>query len=289
MTDSVPAVKLTGLSPSSIDLWLQCPRKFREQKMLGRHGGTSESALMGTLVHLILERLMGLPGEQRTVKAARRLTLEAWPEFETGDEWLAWVASLAAPPDVVDLRRRVWASVCGLFQIEDPSDVEVLATERFVEATVEGVPLRGIVDRVDRDVFGGVVVTDYKTGKVPAPWFRAGKFRQLNLYAAMLEAVDGERPDEGRLLFTSFGEVVGTSVTAESVAEAVEVADEAWSGVQAAEAGGEWPASPGPLCGWCPFVGECAEGLDEVRGRRAAGKLKQTAPAWELAATPKES
>lgn len=272
---------LTGLSPSSIDLWRQCPRKFHAEKFEGRAGGTSEAAVLGTFVHLVLERLMGLEPDARTVRSARRLTLEAWPEFEQGSEWAE--LSTIAVVDVTEFRRRAWASVCGLFQIEEPSDVEVLATERFLEATLEGVPVRGIVDRVDRDVFGDTVVTDYKTGKVPAPWFRESKYRQLNLYAALLEAVDGERPAEGRLLFTSFGESIGTTVTAESIAEAVEVASDAWREVAAAQASGVWPANPGPLCGWCPFVGDCDEGLAEVRVRRASGKLKRSAPAWELA------
>lgn len=275
-------MKITGLSPSSIDLWLQCPRKFHAEKYEGRSGGTGEAAVMGTLVHLILERFMGLPPEERTIKAARQLTLEAWPEFADGDDWAALVAQGA--PDQTAFRRKVWGSVCGYFQIEDPQQVEVLATERFMSTTVEGVPLRGIVDRLERDVFGDVVVSDYKTGKVPAPWFRESKYRQLNLYASMVEQVDGTRPAEGRLLFTSFGEVIGTTIDAESVGQAVETAVGVWGEVAAAEESDEWVANPGPLCGWCPFVGECPEGLAEVRARRASGKLKATAPAWELAA-----
>jgi putative RecB family exonuclease len=287
MTDGWVDEKLpTGLSPSSIDLWLQCPRKFREEKVRGREGGTGEAALMGTYVHLILERLMQLPSGQRTVSAARELTLSAWDDFASTESWLGWAAD--NEPDLTSFRRRAWASVCGYFDIENPNGVEVLDTERFMSTTVEGVPLRGIVDRVDRDVFDDVVIVDYKTGKVPAPWFRASKFRQLNLYAAMYESLLGERPAEGRLLFTSFGEVIGTTIDAESTAAAVEVASTAWVEIGDSFAAGRWDASPGPLCGWCPFVAECEAGLAEVRARRAAGKLKQSAPAWELAGEPVE-
>ena len=275
-------MKITGLSPSSIDLWLQCPRKFHAEKYEGRSGGTGEAAVMGTLVHLILERFMGLPPGERTIKAARELTLAAWPEFVDSDDWAALVAT-GAPPEQTGFRRRVWASVCGYFQIENPQQVEVLATERFLSVEVGGVPIRGIVDRLERDVFDDVVVSDYKTGKVPAPWFRAGKYRQLNLYAAMIEQLDGVRPVQGRLLFTSFGEVIATTIDAESVAAAVEVAAGVWDDVAASEQSGEWTPKPGALCGWCPFVAECPEGLAEIRDRRAAGKLKATAPAWELA------
>jgi putative RecB family exonuclease len=280
----VEEVKPSGLSPSSIDLWLQCPRKFREEKVRGRSGGTGEAALLGTFVHLILEHLMKLPSGERSLGAARELALSCWSEFSSSSEWVGWAAD--AEVDVTSFRRRAWASVCGYFEIENPDGVEVLDTERFLNATVAGVPLRGIVDRIDQDIFDDVVIVDYKTGKVPAPWFRAAKFRQLNLYAALYEALTGVRPGEGRLLFTSFGEVIGTTVTPESVDEAVEVASTAWSEIAVSFESGRWEARPGPLCGWCPFVGECAEGLDEVRERRAAGKLKRSAPAWELAAGP---
>ena len=276
-----PVVEITGLSPSSLDLWRQCPRKFYEEKVQGRSGGTGEAALMGTLVHLALERFMQRPSEERTVREAREEFRLAWAEFSTDREWQGWVRETGFG-DVDAFRRRAWASVCGYFQIEDPRQIEVLATERFISTEVNGVPVRGIVDRLERDVFGDVVVADYKTGKVPAPWFRESKNRQLVMYAAMIEQVDGERPAEGRLLFTSFGEALSVDVTPEAVWQVGEVLEEAWSGIQTAVDGGVWPEEPGPLCGWCPFVGECEAGLAEVRSRAAAGKLKRTAPAWEF-------
>lgn len=276
-------VELTGLSPSSLDLWRQCPRKFREEKIAGRSGGTGEAALMGTLVHLALERLMQREPGERSIAEARDEARQAWAEFSASDEWQGWVAATGFA-DELGFRRRAWASICGYYEIEDPARVEVLATERFISTHLEGVPVRGIVDRLERDVFGDIVVSDYKTGKVPAPWFRESKHRQLNLYAAMIEQVDGERPSEGRLLFTTYGEALGVDITSETVYGAVEAVSEAWQGVGEAQASGLWEAKPGPLCGWCPFVGECDAGLAEVRERRAAGKLKRSAPAWELAA-----
>jgi putative RecB family exonuclease len=275
--------KLAGLSPSSVQLWEQCPRKFCEEKMKGRSGGTSEAALLGTFVHLVLEHLMQLPPEGRIIETARKVARSSWTEFAASQEWTGWVAETGFA-DEQAFRRRGWASVCGYFQMEKPSDVEVVATERFISATIEGVPVRGIVDRLDRDVFGNVVIVDYKTGKVPSPWFRAPKMQQLNIYAALVEEVDGVRPDEGRLLFTSFSETVATDVTAESVWSAVEVLKNAWAAIDRAMNDDLFPAKVGPLCGWCPFVGDCSEGLAEVKSRRSAGKLKKTAPAWELAA-----
>jgi putative RecB family exonuclease len=181
-------------------------------------------------------------------------------------------------------RRQAWHAVAGYWQTEDPQQIDVVALERWVKAEVSGVPLRGIVDRLERDVFGDLCVSDYKTGKVPAPAFRDGKFRQLNLYAAMIKAVDGELPTDGRLLFTTYGKVIGTSIDRQSVEDAVEVAVNVWSDLERAEAQQGYEPKPGPLCGWCPFAGECEAGLSELVERFQAGRLKNTAPAWALAA-----
>lgn len=282
MGQSMSDNPIKALSPSSLDLWEQCPRKFQKQKVEGRSGGTSEAAVLGTFVHSVLEALMMLPDYERTIEQARRLTLEEWGEFVASSEWLELLEEVGAP-DISSFRRNAWSSICGYFDIEKPADVEVLATEQMLEGVLGEVPVRGIVDRLERDVFGDVVVSDYKTGKVPAPWFRAGKLRQLNIYAALVHNTTGERPAEGRLLFTTYSEVIGTTFTPESIDAAVESASLAWSGIATSAAIDTWEPQPGPLCGWCPFVGECPEGLAEVRERRAAGKLKRTAPAWEMA------
>ena len=41
-------------------------------------------------------------------------------------------------------------------------------------------------------------------------------------------------------------------------------------------------ANPTALCGWCPFLAHCSEGMDNVIMRKDAGKLKDTAPALRL-------
>lgn len=274
-------MNVTGLSPSSIDCWEQCPRKWYEEKINSRSGGTGEPALMGSFVHLILEHLMQLPASQRSTATARSIAASAWTEFSTSDEWSQWVTETGFA-DETGFKRRAWASVCGYFQIENPATITVLSTEQFLQTEVGGVPVRGIVDRLDRNR-SGLVVADYKTGKVPSPWFRKTKDRQINLYAAMIEAVQGTRPVLGRLIFTTHAEAVDVRINDRSINEAVTSAATAWADIHTAADTGVWEEKGGPLCGWCPFVAECATGLAEIRDRYSKGKLKPTAPAWELA------
>lgn len=274
--------KPSALSPSSIDLWEQCPRRYEQEKVLRRESLPGIDAVVGTFVHRVLELLMqGKPGE-RTIDLARRAAKQAWAELQMNNEYRALGIELDSA-EALEFRRRAWQSIRGYFEMENPNKVEVVATEQYVEVTIAGVPMRGIIDRLDRDVFDDLVVTDYKSGKVPYKTYQGPKMRQLNLYAAMVGEKVGERPTDGRLLFTTFGKELTTRFTEDSIDEALQVAFAVWESLDRAMESGEFEPKPGPLCGWCPFVTECPEGLDEIRERRAAGKLKKSAPAYDLA------
>lgn len=302
----------SGLSPSSMELWHQCPRRFEQEKINRRPSDTGIPAVTGTLVHRALEFLLELPPQKRTQKAAYEALTKAWPETKEGAD----VAKLGLnEDDLLLMRRAAVASMRTYFDIEKPHDVKVVATERklgviiqpdTLEATpmeeafperakpgdapkpevteIDGVPLRGIIDRLDRDGRGNLVVTDYKNGKVPAPMFQGPKLRQLNIYGALVEAVDGEMPTIGRLVFTAYGKEIRTSITRRTVDSAKEEAVEVWSEVGEAFETGNFTPITGPLCGWCPFAAECPEGIADLRERRAAGKLKKAAPNYDLAA-----
>lgn len=271
----------SGLSPSSIDLWHQCPRRFEQEKVNGRSGGTGAAAVAGTNVHRALELLLQLPPKERTREAAYACLKEAWPECVSSGEFKSLGLS---EEEVAAFRRSAVASIRTYLTIEDPARVDVVATERFMNAELSGVPFRGIIDRLDRDRSGGLIVTDYKNGKVPAPMFQGPKLRQLNFYGALVEAVDGKRPKEGRLVFTAYGKVIDTRITQRSMESAVGEAVEVWDALKWSFDNDDFLPKTGPLCGWCPFAAECPEGLAFLQERRAEGKLKKAAPNYDLAA-----
>lgn len=299
----------SGLSPSSMELWHQCPRRFEREKVDRLPSDTGVPAVTGTLVHRALEFLLELPPEQRTQKAAYDALKKAWPETEGGAE----VQQLGLSKDeLLAMRRSAVSSMRTYFEVEDPQAVDVVATERklgvvidpdTLDATpmavafpgedavddgdqnvvdVEGVPLRGIIDRLDRNKHGQLVITDYKNGKVPLPRYQGPKLRQLNIYGALVEAVDGELPRHGRLVFTAYGQEIRTPISRVSVDNAKGEAVRVWGEISAAYESGDFAPIPGPLCGWCPFAAECTEGIAELQQRRRAGRLKRAAPNFAL-------
>jgi putative RecB family exonuclease len=158
----------------------------------------------------------------------------------------------------------------------------VAATEQRLEVHLGGVPFRGVVDRVERAA-DGLVVTDYKSGRLPPPAYRADKLEQVLLYAAAVAAAGEEPPGRARLLYLG-AEVIDVETSASTTRAAVDRLRARWDEVQECVAGDRFPARAGPLCAWCPYVGRCPEGEREVGRRSAAGLVPPDAPARRLVA-----
>jgi putative RecB family exonuclease len=267
------------LSPSSAATFTACPRRWRFRYVERLPDPPGLAALAGTLVHRVLERLLAEPPPARTPERARELAAAAWVEH----------AALA------DLRRfdlddgatraykwRVWRAVAGLWELEDPGAVAVAATEQRLEVDLSGVPFVGVIDRVER-VGGGLVVTDYKSGRLPAAAHRAEKLEQVLWYAAAVAASTGEAPVRARLLYLGVS-TIEVETPPGRIADAVGRLGDVWQAVRRGLEGDDFPPRTGPLCAWCPFVDRCPEGRREVMSRFRSGLVAPDAPALRLVA-----
>ncbi|MGB1609569.1 MAG: RecB family exonuclease, partial [Ilumatobacteraceae bacterium] len=82
-----------------------------------------------------------------------------------------------------------------------PNAVETVGLEMRLEAEVGPVTLRGIIDRLERDHDGALVVSDYKTGRTPPPAYRKKSMSGVHFYALLCREVLDERPRSVRLLY----------------------------------------------------------------------------------------
>ena len=211
---------VAALSPSSISTWKQCPKRFFFEKILRLETEPGLEAVCGSFVHEVLEHLMGLPAPDRHPETARRLATERWATFSE-DPHSRFLELGLDESATKDFKRRAWAGITGYFLIEDPARVEVVATEQQMQAELDGAPMFGIVDRLER-TGDRLVVSDYKTGKAPK-WQDEidEKLEQLRLYAAMLDAL-GTPVSTLRLLFVS--PQLGAAAKARRASEAAELA-----------------------------------------------------------------
>jgi putative RecB family exonuclease len=247
-------------------MFQQCPKRWRHRYIDKRPDPPGQAALAGTFAHRVLELLFQDPADQRTTGRAKDLAREVWPETEADPAYQSLGLDDAASRQ---FRWLGWNAIEGLWKIEAPEKVDVVATEHQVRTVVGTVPFRGIVDRLDRED-DGLVITDYKSGKAPTARFADRRLSQVLLYAAAVEANDGARPVRARLHYLGQRtiEVVATDAVIEPVLD--ELA-QTWDRIGTACATDTFEAKPGPLCGWCSFADQCDEGRTEIARRVELG------------------
>jgi putative RecB family exonuclease len=256
------------LSPSSAAMFTQCPRRWRHRYVERLEDPAGPAALVGTLAHRVLELLLNEPAGDRSRARARDLAGQCWPVHAAHPEF----ERLGLDRDATrEFKWRVWRAIEGLWQLEDPATVDVRATEQRLEVELEGVPFVGIVDRVDHHL-DGLVITDYKSGQPPRAAQVEEKLDQVLLYAGAVAAATGEQPARARLLYLG-ATIIAVDASPAAVSCAVERLRHTWDRLEAAREADEFPARPGPLCGWCPFLDRCEQGRSELLARADAGWL----------------
>lgn len=144
--------------------------------------------------------------------------------------------------------------VSGLWQIEDPSQADVWSRELKIEQDLDGVPILGYIDRVDRGNSGIPVVIDYKTGKVG----RKDKHGdQLRIYSLAIAEKTGIMPNRALAYFTAYGVAQEVSITRNAVNRTIAKFRSIWGDIGESTASGAWPCKPSPLCSWCPLALVC--------------------------------
>ena len=255
----------TSLSPSKVASFKDCGLAFRFSTIDRLPEPPSPSATKGTLVHRALELLFCEEPSARALPTALSCLDRARVEMATDPEFVGLgldaqaAAEFAADAEVL-LRR--------YFQLEDPTTVHPIGLELRLEATVGSLTLRGIIDRLELDADGGLVVTDYKTGKVPGITYEQNRLGGVHFYAFLCERVLGRRPSRIQLLYLSEPVAIVAEPSDQSI-RGLEVRTAAiWKAVERACATDDFRPRPSPLCNWCSFQDYCpAFGGDPARAR----------------------
>lgn len=246
-----------SLSPSSMGTFTSCPLSFRFSYIERLPEPPSAPASKGTLVHLALQHLMWRPAEDRTLEhalddlARARRELEA--DADLGDLQLSDEEWEVFHADAEVLVRRY-------FEIEDPREITVLGVELRVSAkTEDGVVIRGVIDRLELDADGELVVTDYKTGSAPSEGWEQKSLAGVHVYSLLCERMFGRRPARVQLLYLSRPERIVTSPSDQSL-RGVEVKSGAvMRAVRQACTRDDFRPRASALCAYCSFREFCPE------------------------------
>jgi putative RecB family exonuclease len=257
-TVALPAPVLGSLSPSRAADFKTCPLLYRFRCIDHLPQAPSRVATRGTVVHAVLEELFDLPAAGRTLAAARDLVPGAWqrvlaesPESATlfdgdadGTELAEWLDSAAA-------------LLTNYFALEDPTRLEPEAREQLVEVEIDGLRLRGYVDRLDVSPAGDIRVVDYKTGATPREAFEAKALFQMKFYALVLWRVRGVVPRQLRLIYLADTDTLTYSPDADELERFERTLKAIWAAIVRATEAGDFRPSPSRLCDWCDFQALC--------------------------------
>jgi putative RecB family exonuclease len=244
----------TGLSPSKVSSFTDCGLAFRFSAIDHLPEPPSVAASRGTLVHAALERLFDLPAAARTREQADRClddaiaALQAHPEFaglELDDDALATFHDEAR------------VLLTQYFRLEDPTTITPIGLELKLEIELGGVVLRGIIDRLELDADGELVVTDYKTGKAPGERQEQQRLAGVAFYSLLCERLFGKRPARVQLLYLADPVAIIAVPTDASTRGVERRLGAIWTAVERACEREDFRPNPGRLCDWCAFKAYC--------------------------------
>ncbi|MBO1766397.1 PD-(D/E)XK nuclease family protein [Allobranchiibius sp. GilTou38] len=248
--------RTAALSPSRASDFMQCPLLYRFRTIDRLPEPPSPAAARGTLVHAVLERLFDVPAPQRTVEHARTLIGPQWDALVEAEPELA--ALVAEGPDAM----RQWVADAAVlverwFELEDPTRLEPAERELYVEVEVDGLTLRGYVDRLDVAPSGELRVVDYKTGRSPSQLFEAKALFQMKFYALVLWRTRGVVPRMLQLVYLGNSELVRYEPEEHDLLATERKVRALWAAIERAASDGDWRPSPSRLCDWCSFRDLC--------------------------------
>lgn len=244
------------LSPSRASSFQDCPLQFRFASIQSLPQPPGFHAVKGNVVHRALELLLRMAAPERTRESARDAMSASRLEYEPKYDFVGLELDDAAA-------RAFWSDcerlVDAYFDLEDPTALHDVELELWVEAPLGKFQVRGYVDRLERSPDGGLVITDYKTGKAPRENDVGNKMRQLEMYAYMVRALRGELPAKMRLMYLKDGVVLEQQPTETSIKFLEKRTIALYEAIERACTTGSFPPRRSGLCNFCNFKQWCPE------------------------------
>jgi putative RecB family exonuclease len=257
----VPLPLPTSLSPSKVSSFKDCALAFRLSAIDRVPEVKSLPAAKGTVVHRALELLFWEepPGSRGLDVALAKLD-RAVPEILDGPEYAPLDLSAEDREAMVADARKLLANY---YELEDPDQVRVIGTELRLSVGIGTLRLSGIIDRLELDADGALVVTDYKTGRAPSETYQQSKLVGVHFYAFLCEQVFGRRPVRIQLLHLREPMTISTAPSDQSIRGLRQQTLAIWTAVERACRTEDFRPKPGFACSYCSYQAYCpAKGGD---------------------------
>ena len=247
---------IKNLSPSRASQFKTCPKQFKFANIDKIKEPTNEVQAKGTTVHEALEKIFDLPKEERNLENLHNLFRKVWTDVRASDEHVHLFNDQS--------EEREWGLdglklLSNYLTLENPALFDPLERERWVRGSIEDLNLRGILDRMDRNDKGELIIVDYKSGKAPNAKYKEPRFFALKLYALLIKNEIGETPAELKLIYLQNSTIHTMKVDEEMLRNAEKEILEIWNNIKAAFESNNFPTIKNTLCDWCYYKPICPE------------------------------
>lgn len=243
----------TTLSPSRVEKFTSCPMAFRFASIEKLPEPPTIHTTRGSLVHRALEVAYLQPAADRSPELFRACLDTANDEFDR-------------LPDIIDLelsdeQRATLRTECAdlverYLRMEDPTAIHPIGLEVRLSAPIDTLRLQGIIDRLElRD--GGLVVTDYKTGRAPSANWEQKSLAGVHFYSFLCEEVFGQRPVAIRLMYLKTGETIEATPNERSIKFLRTRTTAVWRAIERACQDDDFRPRQSALCATCSFQTWC--------------------------------
>lgn len=242
------------LSPSSLSTFEQCPLKFKYSKIDLIPDASGKEAMLGNFVHDVLEVLYSLPQNERTVQNARIIATDCWANKGWGEKITNLVRN---PGEIKKIRWQAWFCIENLWLVEDPTLITPAGIEHELNASLQGVVIKGFIDRYTKSENSSLIISDYKTGKTPSKNWLSGKFEQLRIYAALMNITQELPVSSLELIYLKDGVKFTEDINQEILNNTIDRICRIKSEVDKRCQTGIFEAQKSKLCDYCSYRSIC--------------------------------
>ncbi len=245
---------------SSLDLFRQCPRKYKFKYVERRELPPKLSAEleMGRIVHEVIEKLYRAAQDGIVIERADAVDqyVRMWSRIDTSKVQPA--GEFATVDDTIRVGERLVGAYWDAYQPFDEGTVLALEDDYRFEIPGTDIKFRGKVDRLWKRDDGVVEICDYKTGRRMARVSDHHFVFQMGLYQlAVKSAYPHLETIEVAQYFLRMNEIVRYRFPEEQLAEIVGALRQAVMAIETAQRLDEFPTQEGTHCNWCEYQDIC--------------------------------
>jgi len=237
---------ISSISPTGATDFLQCPMLFKFRHIMRLKEPQSAELVRGIVIHDCLAKFYALTPAARTQRQLQKIFAETWSAVRIDERKYdrqpgRYKDMFPSENAETNWMAETLYTLSNALLLEDASSVVPLKCEERLEGVFpDGLKVVGVLDRLDKDDDGRLIIIDYKTGKPPMLKYSEAtnrriveeKFFQLRIYALLIAKQYQEIPKELKLIYLQDPTKLTKPVDSATIGQTLQELQEIWQNIQ---------------------------------------------------------